>query len=104
MGVKDEGTKVRTVVLTAAEVRGAQIAERGVHTAAGYMRERYPQRPTDEEFKQIAAGITRAALEAARLIEDPSMATDEQIDGVADSMAVAVVHAVIGKPSAAALN
>jgi hypothetical protein len=100
MASKGDGTGRLVGMQVMALALGAVAARAAGEAAAlgGY------HRPTPAEAQRVSRALPEAVLAMVAAVADWSVVTDEQLEGAARDLGVRVVRAVLGPPSATALN
>lgn len=101
----------KAVQVTPVQVLQAQLAMRAAATAGATAKQLGFPQPTPEQAQRITELLTRGCAGAAALVlaaafapGDPVVATDEQLDEIADRLAFDAVREVLGAAPHEGLN
>ena len=96
--------KVKFIVASAGEVLALQLAQQAISAVIDLLRSGGYPKPTAEQFRRLARGVSREALAAGLTIVGVLTPTDEQLDEAALGTAREAVREVMGPPPREALS
>ena len=96
--------EVRFLQVSVGEVLALQLAQQAIIAVLDLLRSGGYPKPTAEQFRRLARGVSREALAAGLLIPGTLDPTDAQLDEAAVGTAREAVREVMGPPPREALS